>query len=122
MDSLFNILVNVAVVYAIWHLIKVSMAHWNEAKNDLEFEQRFRDYLEKIIHVVKQEQDGDMYYWYDNDSDDFLAQGRTWEDIVGVLRERFPDHIFVLNNREMIMGPEFEIVEFEPGTKFTVKI
>jgi hypothetical protein len=63
-----------------------------------------------------------MYYWYDNDSEDFLAQGRTWEEVVGVLRERFPDHIFVLNNREMIMGPEFEVVEFEPGTKFTVKI
>lgn len=122
MDSLFSFLVNAALGYAIWQLIKFSMTHWNEAKNDLEFEQRFRDYLEQIIHVVKQEQDGDMYYWYDNDSDDFLAQGRTWEDIVGVLRERFPDHIFVLNNREMIMGPEFEIIEFEPGTKFTVKI
>jgi hypothetical protein len=63
-----------------------------------------------------------MYYWYDNDSDDFLAQGRTWEDIVDVLRSRFPDHIFVLNSREMIMGPEFEVIEFEPGTKLTVKI
>jgi hypothetical protein len=122
MDSLFSILVNVALGYAIWQLIKIGVNFWHQSRGDLEFEQRFRDHLEQIIHVVKQEQQGDMYYWYDNDSEDFLAQGRTWEDIVDVLRSRFPDHIFVLNTREMIMGPEFEVIEFEPGTKLTVKI
>jgi len=119
MDSLFNILVNVALGYAIWQLIKIGLTYWNESKNDLEFEHRFRDYLNQIIHVVKQEQQGDMYYWYDNDSDDFLAQGRTWEEVVGVLRERFPEHIFVLNQREMIMGPEFEIVQYDPEGRLT---
>ena len=96
--------------YSIWTSIKIYFT----LRRAAEFELRFREHLEHIIHVIRQERDGDMYYWYDNDSDDFLAQGRTWEDVVGVLRERFPEHIFVLNNREMIVGPEFEIVEYDP--------
>jgi hypothetical protein len=103
--------------YGIWTVIKAYFA----LRQAAEFELRFREHLEHIIHVIRQERDGDMYYWYDNDSDDFLAQGRTWEDVVGVLRERFPEHIFVLNSREMIMGPEFEIVEYDPQGHLTAK-
>lgn len=99
--------------YFVWRLLQIGLHVYNEARHGAEFEQRFREHLEQIIHVIRQEQDGDMYYWYDNDSGDFLAQGRTWEEVVGVLRERFRDHIFVLNSTDMIMGPDFEVVQFD---------
>ena len=117
--DLLNILSTVMIVYGIWALGKIAFKIYFEIRKNQDFEQRFREHLEHIIHVIRQEQDGDMYYWYDNDSGDFLAQGRTWEEVVGVLRERFPEHIFVLNRREMIMGPEFEIVQYDPEGQLT---
>lgn len=119
MDFL-SVLSTVMIVYGVWTLGKIAFNFYSDLRHQVDFEQRFRQHLERIIHVVKQERDGDMYYWYDNDSDDFLAQGRTWEEVVGVLRERFPEHIFVLNQREMIMGPEFEIVQYDPEGQLTV--
>lgn len=74
-----------------------------------EAEAMLKERLNQIIHIVKQEQEGDMYYWYDQDSDQFLAQGRTPTEIISVLKERWKDHIFVINEKEMLVGPEFEV-------------
>lgn len=113
MDQLVSILSGLVLGYFLWQAVKILYTIWDNTQESVEFDQKFREHLEHIIHIVKQEQQDDMYYWYDNDDDTFLAQGRTWEDIVTVLKQRFPEHIFVLNNTEMIMGPEFEIVQFE---------
>ncbi len=70
--------------------------------------------LEQRVHVVKQEVINDIIYWYDNDDGTFLAQGRDHDQIVAVLEQRFPQHIFVINKTQMIMGPNWEqVIEFE---------
>ena len=70
--------------------------------------------LEQRVHVVKQEVINDIIYWFDNDDGTFLAQGRDHNEIVAVLEQRFPQHIFVINKTQMIMGPDWEqVVEFE---------
>jgi hypothetical protein len=50
--------------------------------------------LNEIVHRVQVEQQGDVYYWYDQDNRKFLAQGRTTEEIVDAIKKRFPEHIF----------------------------
>lgn len=55
--------------------------------------------LNNIIHQVKIEEHSGMEYWYDKDSEMFLGQGRTLEEVVEVLKARFPDHIFLLGDR-----------------------
>lgn len=50
--------------------------------------------LDEIVHRVEVEQQGEVYYWYDQDNREFLAQGRTTEEILTVIKSRFPDHIF----------------------------
>ena len=55
--------------------------------------------LNNIIHQVKIEEHSGMEYWYDKDSNVFLGQGRTLDEVVEVLKARFPDHIFLLENR-----------------------
>jgi len=60
--------------------------------NDLEKQLIKR--LDEIVHRVEIEQQGDIYYWYDRDNRKFLAQGRTTEEILAVIKARFPDHIF----------------------------
>jgi hypothetical protein len=70
------------------------------------------DKLTTIIHVVKVEQYGDITYWFDNDTDQFIAQGKTDDEIISVLKSRFSEHIFILPAQEKILtGPEFQ---FQP--------
>jgi hypothetical protein len=70
--------------------------------------------LEQRVHIVKQEVINDIIYWYDNDDGAFLAQGRDHDQIVAVLEQRFPQHIFVINETQMIMGPKFnEVIQFD---------
>ena len=54
------------------------------------------DYLKKIIHDVNVERKEGVEYWFDRETDQFLAQGQTLDEIVATLKSRFPDHIFLL--------------------------
>lgn len=56
----------------------------------------FVDKVTEIIHKVQEEQHGELYYWFDSDSDAFLAQGKTVDDMVAHLKSRFPGHVFFL--------------------------
>jgi hypothetical protein len=55
--------------------------------------------LSDIIHTVKVETVGDIEYWYDADNDAFLAQGRTIDEVINVIKSRFPDHIFLIEDK-----------------------
>lgn len=117
MDQIISYIGYGILGYGIWLVIKLvikAVFIFYRIKQEVNnVEENFKEFLVKVIHIVKQEKEGDMYYWYDNDNGVFLAQGKTWEDIVDTLKTRFPSHIFVLNEHEMIMGPDFEIVKFD---------
>ena len=59
-----------------------------------ELEKKLIKRLDEIVHRVEVEQQGDTYYWYDKDNRKFLAQGRTTEEIIDVIKARFPQHVF----------------------------
>jgi hypothetical protein len=54
--------------------------------------------LTKIIHQVKVEERDGIKYWYDADSEAFLAQGKTIDEVIDVIKSRFPDHIFLIRD------------------------
>jgi hypothetical protein len=55
--------------------------------------------LSDMIHKVKVETVNDVEYWYDADDDAFLAQGRTLDEVINVIKSRFPDHIFLVEEK-----------------------
>jgi len=59
-----------------------------------ELEKQLIKRLDEIVHRVEIEQQGDVYYWYDQDNKKFLAQGRNTEEIIDIIKKRFPDHVF----------------------------
>lgn len=77
-----------------------------------------KEKLIKLIHTIKQEKHGDIYYWFDVETDQFLAQGRTDTEIIDVLKKRFPDHIFIINRDRALRGPDWKLV---PITELTNK-
>jgi hypothetical protein len=70
-----------------------------------------------LIHRVKQEQHGDVYYWFDSDTDAFLGQGKTTEEIRDHLMGRFKGHIFLIDDKRAMAGPKLEIVPISELTK-----
>ena len=68
-----------------------------------ELTDKIRKRLDEIVHRVEVEKQGDVYYWYDQDNRKFLAQGKSDEEIIGVLKNRFPDHIFYLEASNHIL-------------------
>ena len=55
-------------------------------------------YLDEIVHRVREERHGDVIYWFDQDDNEFLAQGRTQQELIDVVKSRFPDHVFYLTD------------------------
>lgn len=116
MDILENILSTVGW-FAVGVVVGRMVLRWLilprlQAKHEQEEQEIAR--LAESVHVVKQEVINDIMYWFDNDDGTFLAQGRDHDEIIAVLRDRFPRHIFVLNQNQMIVGPEFDrVVDFE---------
>lgn len=70
--------------------------------------------LDQRLHIVRADQIGDVFYWYDQESGAFLLQGRTDSDIRSQLQQYWTDHIFVISATHMIMGPDFDqAIEFD---------
>lgn len=56
------------------------------------------NYLNEIIHTVYVEKYENIEYWFDADTHRFLGQGITLEEIITVIKSRFPDHVFLFKN------------------------
>ena len=81
-----------------------------EAKQDIE---KILDRVNEIVHRVKVENHHDNWYWYDADSDRFLAQGATPDEVIDHVKSRFPDHVFLLESNDenkilKLSGPEWK--------------
>lgn len=76
-----------------------------------EVEKKIKAHLDEIIHNVNIEQVGPVQYWYDKDNNQFLCQGQTTEEIVSVLKSRFPDHIFLVEDKGILHGPDWKFVD-----------
>lgn len=72
--------------------------------------------LNDIVHRVKVEQHGDVFYWFDADDDEFLGQGKTTEEAIEHVKKRFPQHIFFVASKDQqykISGPDWSMVPFK---------
>lgn len=91
-----------------------------EGKRQAEMAERAM--FDEITHRVKIEKIGDIYYWYDQDDDEFLGQGKDTKSIIDVVKSRFPGHIFFLMTEQAIYqihGPSWELKPLTvQGTQF----
>jgi hypothetical protein len=83
------------------------MDHWQEHGESI------REHLNSIIHPVKSETHDGVMYWYDADDNTFLVQGRNDEELASALKARWIDHIFILGDRYVMSGPDFDMVEIK---------
>jgi hypothetical protein len=103
--------------FAIWILLRlvdivITVVSVKEA------ETKIKDHLNKIIHDVTVEKHNDTEYWFDKETDEFLGQGQTRDDVAKHLKSRFPDHIFVLPAEGILCAPEWKLTKtIDPITR-----
>lgn len=103
-----------------WYLVLqvlIRVIFGNIEKTIDEEAEKIRDKLSKMIHRINQEKHGDMYYWFDRDSDEFIAQGKTDTEIINHVKSRFPTHIFILNDEKGLRGPDWKVVPLQELTQ-----
>ena len=105
MDILINAILGGVISYFLASFILAFYKVYSEAKRVTD--EQIIAALDAKIHRVRQEKDAGMFYWYDHDDGNFIAQGRTIEEIQTVLKAHWQRHVFVISDTEMIMGPEF---------------
>jgi len=106
-----------------WLLVNIVEGYFEGyASHRREIEREVHKVLNEMIHQVKIEHHGDMIYWFDKDDDQFIVQGKNTEEIVAVLKDRFKDHIFVLDDKYLMVGPEFEMVDMSVANLQKIKI
>jgi hypothetical protein len=82
-------------IFCTWLIANIFLGiHDALRENNTEIEKQLIKRLDEIVHRVEVVEDKSMYYWYDQDNKKFLAQGRTTEEIIDIIKNRFPDHIF----------------------------
>lgn len=110
-------------VFCTWALANFVLGYiegYSSQRQEIELE--IRKVVNDIVHRVKKETHGDMIYWFDHDDNEFLAQGKTTEEIVAVLKQRFKDHIFVLEDKYLLAGPDFEMLDLTEENLQNIKI
>jgi hypothetical protein len=93
--SFFEFLAFVVQSIFWWFIIQLVFSVFLRVRENKE--QRFNNMIEKldeVTHRVLVEKHGDMYYWFDADDNEFLAQGKSLEDTINILKKRFPTHMF----------------------------
>lgn len=75
--------------------------------------------INTLIHRVRVEQHGDTYYWFDEDSGDFLGQGKTSDEVIEHIRARFPTHLFFLPSYKKVHAPNWKIETYDLQTLST---
>ena len=72
--------------------------------------QQLKQQIAKMVHFVREEQHGEMNYWFDEQTDEFLAQGTDFEQIIAQARARFPTHVFIIDDcKHTVSGPDWKI-------------
>ena len=103
-----------------WYVVFSFIFRLIRGNADKEFEKEKEALVKKVnemIHRIKQEKHGDCYYWFDADSEEFLAQGRDDEEIRQHLLKRFSGHIFLLNDEKALAGPELRTMPIQDLTR-----
>ncbi len=109
MEDVFSFIISVIFWMFVFRLALAFLHKYLE--NKVEARQEIVDQISKIVHYVNEERHGDVRYWFDKDTDAFLGQGVTDEEIKSHLKGRFKSHIFVIPDQNIAMiGPELRVV------------
>jgi hypothetical protein len=78
---------------------------------DTKIRNSIKEALNELVHEVKVENNGPVYYWFDKDTDAFLGQGMNEEEVINHVKSRFPNHMFIIPEKGVLAGPEWKFTK-----------
>jgi hypothetical protein len=109
MEELLGFIINCVLWYLFFGFLLRIYDVWKAVKEDSPSREDVAKQVMTMIHTVKQEQHGEIFYWFDADSDAFLGQGKTDDEIKEQLKQRFKGHVFLLDDTRALAGPDLKI-------------
>lgn len=96
MEELLNFIFYALVGYVVARILLHIVYKMLQAKNE-ELKEKLVELAKQFI-FVKPEKHGDVIYLFEAETDRFIAQGRTAQELKEHCRERFPDKNVVISN------------------------
>lgn len=113
MDEIVNFVFQVVMWFIFFKGVFALLELWVNKKQDQIERDELVDKLTQLIHYVNQEKHGECYYWFDKETDAFLAQGTTDEEIKQHIGTRFKGHVFVLDDKRALMGSDLRMIALD---------
>lgn len=116
--SLSETIILLVVFWIVGQIVLGFMSVFHESKKrDIN---SLTEKLSSMIHMVKVEKHGEIDYWFDDDSGQFLGQGVNFEEIVDHIKSRFPEHIFLIKGKGGIAAQtDWKLVSVDEFRKIT---
>jgi hypothetical protein len=102
-------IIQIVLWMIVWHFVLKVVRVFMDKENPAEREALVQKVM-TMIHQIKQEQHGELTYWFDAETDAFLAQGKDDTEIKEHLKGRFKGHIFLLDETRAWAGPDLKLV------------
>ena len=78
----------------------------------LQIDSALKDIIAKHVHEIKVEMHGDDILWFDKETDQFYAQGKTIQECVDKLKQGWANDVFIYTTvsekQFLLAGPDFE--------------
>lgn len=113
MEEILNLLIWAVMWYFVLKALSALIDFLSVYEMAKQTESQIREKLMDLVRTVRQEKHNDVYYWFDEENDQFLAQGKDSTEIINHLRNRFNHHVFMLENDKILVGPEFMIYDIK---------
>ena len=98
----FDIGTFLLTAFLFWILLKILQGYLERRNHEMEQALNdLKDKIKKTIVVVNIEKHGDMYYAFERETDSFVAQGRSAEEIREAMKKRFPEKTFMANEQHL---------------------
>jgi len=107
MESYTDLIVYAVMALFFYSLAKSITAYFLDAK----IRDSIKEVLNDIVHEVKIENNGPIYYWFDKDTDVFLGQGKSEDELINHVKARFPNHMFIIPEKGVLAGPEWKFTK-----------
>jgi len=112
--SVFGDLVEIACqALLIYFAIRLVLNFMNFHSDMKETSRQVQQYLQSIVHPVNSEKHGDVIYFFEAETDKFIAQGRDDQELRDALKARWRDHIFIVGEKYVMAGPDFAMTEIK---------
>ena len=76
------------IFYAVYKLTRFILGFFEIVKDINETGDNVKKYLSSIIHAVKSEKHGDVIYFFEEETNKFIAQGRNDDELIAALKAR----------------------------------